>query len=105
MTLPAPTRSPLAIIAAASSRGTHLTSAVSSVRAAGHVQVLGEVGVAGHRLVGQHEPHVAGAPPGFFLGLPHGRGGAVFTLIHVPAGHLPDPFAEDEPVPPHQQDV
>ena len=75
------------------------------VRAAGQVEILRKVRVADHWLVGKRETDPARAPPGFFLRLAYGSCCTVLTVIDVSSGQLPYPFADDEAVPPCEQDM
>jgi len=73
------------------------------LRPAGQVQLLRVVGVADHRLAGQHVLDAARPPAGFLLNLACRRGGRVLAVIDIAARQLPHPAVHDEPVPQHQQ--
>jgi len=102
--------SPLAIMACASSSGTHRTSAVSSTCGApactaprARYSSCGKSALPDHRLAGQHVLDAPRPPASFLLDLACRRGGRVLAVIDVTARQLPHPAAHDEPVPPHQQ--
>jgi hypothetical protein len=75
------------------------------IRASGQVEILRKVGIADHRLVGEYEAGLTRAPPGFFLRLADGICRTVFPVVDVSPGQFPHPFADDETVPPHKQDM
>src|SRR5206468_12735639 len=75
------------------------------VSAAGQVEILRKVRIADHRLVGENEPNPMRTPPGFFLRLAYGSCCTVLTVIDVSPRQFPHPFADDETVPPREQDM
>jgi len=70
-----------------------------------HIDLLRAISRSDDRLERQQMPYRPWPPPSLFLNLADRCRGAVFSLIDVPTRQFPDPTVDDEPMPPHQQDL